>query len=219
MSDNFIDEIKEEIRQDQIQSIWRNYGSMIIGTIVAIVVATIAYLFWHNYQEKKLTEQTLRFESQLEIMNDATKSTENGSGASKTSFQEATSDSSKGYQLLGQYLDAGQKTSLDAARELLELSKNTSFKPFYRDLAELQAIMRKFDDTNGNELLQDLSSFMNTSDGKPSVLLALAFELQGYAHMKLGNAAKAAEAFRQVIENKQATPSMGVRAKAMLELL
>ena len=55
------------MRNDQLLARWREYGNIIIGAILAIILATIGYLFWHSHQEKKLLEQTLIYEKNIQL--------------------------------------------------------------------------------------------------------------------------------------------------------
>ena len=206
MSDNFIEEIKEEIRNEQIQRIWRDYGNVIIGTIIAIIVATALYIAWHSYQENQLNERTIAFETQLEKLNNSDQDLD---------LEALKTNKSKGYELLGSFLVAGQKSSFEAASELQALSESARYKSFYKELAALQGIMRKFDDTNGRELLKDLEPLL---EGKTIVRVS-ALELVGYAHMKLNNRDQALNAFKAVSEDPNAPQSMMIRARAMMEVL
>lgn len=206
MSDNFIEEIKEEIRNEQIQRIWRDYGHVIIGMIVAIVISTVGYIVWYNYKTSQLNNQAIAFETQLDARASAQK---------ETDFTSLMESGSKGISLLSSYLAASEKSAFDASQDLKKLSEDASFKPFYRDLATLQSIMRKFNETNGRELLSELAAF----DDSKSIVQAQAQELKGYAHLKLNDRQAALAAFQAVLTNQTATQSMTLRARAMIEML
>lgn len=207
MSDNFIEEIKEEIRNDQIQRIWRDYGHVIVGALVAIIIATVGYIIWHNHKVSALNEQTITYEQILAARAEGKEDTE--------ALANLKDSGSKGYQLLSSMMTATDQSASQAAKDLADLSEDSSFRAFYHDLAGLQAVMRKFDQTNGKELLEDLSDF----DTKSPTLQAQALELKGYAFMKLNDKQSAAGAFRAAIEHPNATPSLVIRARAMLEML
>ena len=139
MSDDLIEEIKEDIRNDQLVAFCNEYGNIIIGAIIGIVLMTVGYLFWHNHQEQKLLEQTLAYEKNLEL--DPAK----GENADYTSLIK---DGSVGYQILGSFEQARLSSSAKDAEDLLKsMASNTSYDSFYRETAALQAIMRKFDST------------------------------------------------------------------------
>lgn len=207
MSDDLIEEIKEDIRNDQLVAFWNEYGNIVIGVIIAIVLMTVGYLFWHNHQEQKLLDQTLIYEKNLELTD---------SKAEKPDYAPLIKDGSKGYQILGSFEQARLSSSTKEAEDLLKsMANNTSYDAFYRETAALQAIMRKFDSTNGSVLLEDLETLVN----KASPLQAAALELQAFAYLKLRQSKKASEVFLSVAKHPQAPQSMRVRAQAMLETI
>lgn len=207
MSDDLIEEIKEDIRNDQLVAFWNEYGNIVIGAIIAIVLMTVGYLFWHNHQEQKLLDQTLIYEKNLELTD---------SKAEKPDYAPLIKDGSKGYQILGSFEQARLSSSTKEAEDLLKsMANNTSYDAFYRETAALQAIMRKFDSTNGAVLLEDLETLVN----KASPLQAAALELQAFAYLKLRQTKKASEVFLSVAKHPQAPQSMRVRAQAMLETI
>lgn len=207
MSDDFIEEIKEDVRNDQLVAIWNEYGNVIIGSIIAIILATIAYLFWHDHQKEKLLEQTLAYEKNLNI---------EVSKGQKPDYTSLIDGGSTGYKIMGIFEQARAASSAKETEDLLtSLAENSSFDGFYRQLAELQAIMGTFDSTNGKVLLESLENLVD----KESPLQSAAIELQGFAHLKLNNIKMARQAFSSVAQHPQAPQSMRVRARAMLETL
>ena len=207
MSDDLIKEIKEDIRNDQLVAFWNEYGNFVIGAIIGIVLMTVGYLFWHNHQEQKLLDQTLVYEKKLEL--DLSK-------GEKADYSSLIKEGSMGYQILGSFEQARLTSSTKDAEDLLKtMANNTSYDSFYRETASLQAIMRKFDSTNGAVLLEDLEPLVN----KTSPLQAAALELQAFAYLKLRQTKKASEVFLSVAKHPQAPQSMRVRAQAMLETI
>lgn len=207
MSDDFMEEVKEDVRNDQLLAIWHAYGNIIIGAIIAIILATIGYLFWHNHQEKKILEQTLAYEKNITL---------DTSKGEKPDYSSLIQDGSMGYKIMGTLEQARSAATSKEAQDLLKaMADNSSFDGFYRQLAELQMIMKKFDSTNGKELLSDLEDLV----AKESPVQAAALELQGFAHLKLSNVKAALQSFSSVAQHPQAPQSMRTRAYAMVETL
>ncbi len=207
MSDDFMKEIKEDVRHDQLLAIWNDYGNVIIGAIIAIILATIGYLFWHNHQEEKLLEQTLAYEKNLDL---------EVSKGEKPDYSSLIQEGSTGYKIMGIFEQARSAGTAQEASDLLKsLADNSSFEGFYRQLAELQLVMKKFDSTNGKVLLENLENLVS----KESFVQSAAIELQGFAYLKLRNIKAALQAFSSVAQHPQAPQSMRIRARAMLEML
>ena len=106
-------------------------------------------------------------------------------------------------------------TSKESQDLLKSLADNSSVDGFYRQLADLQIVMKKFDSTNGVELLKDLEEMV----AKESPIQAASLELQGFAHLKLRNFKAALQSFSAVAQHPQAPQSMRTRAFAMVETL
>ncbi|MDP4840331.1 MAG: tetratricopeptide repeat protein [Alphaproteobacteria bacterium] len=207
MSDDLIKEIKEDIRNDQLVAFWNEYGNIVIGTVIAVVLMTVGYLFWHNLQEKKILEQTLMYERNLEI---------DPSKGEKADYTPLIKDGSTGYRILGSFEQARLASGTKEAEDLLKsMADDTSYDSFYREAAALQAIMRKFDSTHGAVLLEELEPLVN----KASPLQAAALELQAFSYLKLQQTKKASDVFLSVAKHPQAPQSMRVRAQAMLETI
>ncbi len=183
MSDDLIEEIKEDIRNDQLVAFWNEYGNFVIGAVIAIVLMTIGYLFWHTHQEKKLLDQTLIYEKNLEP---------DPSKGEKADYSLLIKEGSAGYQIMGIFEQARLAASTKEAEDLLKaLANNTSYDAFYRETAALQGIMRKFDSTHGTVLLEELESLVT----KNSPLQAAAIELQAFAYLKLRSLKKSFPSF------------------------
>lgn len=202
MTDDFMEEIKEDVRNDQLLALWNEYGNIIIGAIIAIIIATAGYLFWHNHQEQKQLEQTLVYEQNLE---------------SKTpDFKNVINGGSTGYKIMGTLKQAKAASNTQESEALLKsLANDTDLNAFYRQSAALMAIMKKFDSTNGKVLLEELQNLLS----KDSAILPAALELQAFAYLKLENTQAASQAFLAVAKNQKAPQSMQIRARAMLEML
>src|SRR5688572_23023181 len=60
MSDVF-KEVDEDLRREQLKSIWDRFGIYIIGAAVLIVVATGGYRLWEYWQDRKAEQEGDRF--------------------------------------------------------------------------------------------------------------------------------------------------------------
>jgi len=46
-------EIDEDLKRDQMQNIWKSFGSYVVGISFAILLSTIAWVAWQNSEETK----------------------------------------------------------------------------------------------------------------------------------------------------------------------
>ena len=65
--DSFIREVNEEIRQDQMQAVWKRYGSLLIGAAVAVVLVTAGYRAWDWYVTSQASASGDRFLAALNL--------------------------------------------------------------------------------------------------------------------------------------------------------
>ena len=204
-TDEFIDDVKKSVRQDQVIQAWKNYGNTIITVILTIILFTGGYLFWNSYQENKLNKQTLVFEAALQ------------DPQALGTLDQLIDEGSQGYKILALFTQAKAELSTfeTAEKKLQTVQSSKAIEPFYRDVAALEAVMVKFDSTNAAVLLEELSDLAHRN----GPLQPAALELKGFAHMKLKQGAAAAQAF-SAVENHPAVPrAMKLRARAMQEIL
>jgi hypothetical protein len=205
-TDEFIDDVKQSVRQDQLMQALKNYGNIIITVIITIILFTGGYLFWHSYQENKLTKQTLLFEkAALQDPQDL------------EALDQLINEGSQGYKILALLTQAKANLSSfeTAEQKLRALQDAKEVEPFYRDVAALEAIMVKFDSTNATVLLEELADLVNRN----GPLQPAALELKGFAHTKLKQLSAAAQSFAAVENHPAAPRNMKLRARAMQEIL
>ena len=67
MSD-FIREIDEDLRRENLEKLWRKYGIYALGLAVVIVLAIAAYTGWRHYSENYRVERAREYESALQLV-------------------------------------------------------------------------------------------------------------------------------------------------------
>lgn len=208
MHNDFIKEIKEDVRNDQLLAIWRDYHKVIIGVIVGIFVATGIYLVMHHRHQKSILEQTKLYEQFIDLKSET---------QPKPDYTALIADGTDGYKILGAFEQArAALENQSQADDLLKgISDNKSLDVFYRQLAELQIIMKNFDGTNGQVLLENLEPLVS----KESAIQAAALELKAFAQLKLNDRKGAIQTFTTVLQHPQAPKSLQARARAMLDTL
>src|SRR5438132_20684 len=65
MSD-LIEEIKEDVRLDQIIKFFKNYANYIIGGILIAAIFSAGYVFWQHSREKKQSLMASHFDQALQ---------------------------------------------------------------------------------------------------------------------------------------------------------
>ena len=60
MSDIFR-EVSEDIRNEQLKSLWDRYGLLVIGAIVLLVLSVTGWVMWQNYARDQQAEAAIAF--------------------------------------------------------------------------------------------------------------------------------------------------------------
>lgn len=204
-TDDFIEDVKSSVRQDQLIQLWKEYGNLIIAVILTIIIFTGGYLFWNQYQARKSHQQTRLFETALE------------GKADPESLDKLIKDGSQGYKILALFHQAKLALSnfASAEQKLKELQNTKNLDPFYRDAARLQAVMVKFEATKSGDLVKEIEEIVSHN----GPLKSAALELLGFAYIKNGQVSRAIETFSTVMNEATAPRHMKIRAIAMVENL
>jgi len=68
--EQFIREVNEEMRQDRMSNLWKQYKWVIIGAAVLIVVVTAASRGWQTYTENQSAASGDKFMAAIALSND-----------------------------------------------------------------------------------------------------------------------------------------------------
>lgn len=122
---DLLNELQADIQEETLFSLWQQYGKYVIGLMGAILVATGAYLFWQHQRESTLAQQSMQYQTAVELIQE--KRFEEA-----LPILEALEKTQDGYKTLAQL----QKTALKTQQALaLASSQQTealkaAFAPF-----------------------------------------------------------------------------------------
>lgn len=63
-------EVAEEMKEEQLKQLWRKYGSVIVGIIVVVLLATGGYEFFKYHQKKTALEESAQLQSALILIDE-----------------------------------------------------------------------------------------------------------------------------------------------------
>lgn len=207
--DEFIAEIKEEVRRDQLLEIWNKYGNYIIGIILAALIGTAAYLFWNHQTEQQRYNEAAQYEEALDLI-------KNGSQKeAEVKLEKLIATASVGYKTIASFELAKLKAS-DAkeSEEIYQaMIKVTAIPEVYRQLARYKEMATKVN--QGQHL--DFEAELSRSHQSP--WMSSFKELQAIADLKAGKDQEAQSIFLQLAQDKQAPSGLRLRAIAMSEVV
>ena len=68
--DGLMSEIEEDLRDEEIAKIWKQYGNLIIAVIVVGIVSVIGWQLWKQNQDAKQAELTRQYEVASNLVRD-----------------------------------------------------------------------------------------------------------------------------------------------------
>jgi hypothetical protein len=209
-SDSFINEVSEEVRRDRMFSLWRRYGGLVIGAVVAIVIAAgVKTWLDHNAQAEA--------EAVGGALIAAGEGTPEAAAAALTALAAETGN--KGAAMLAR-LNAGAALAEagnreEAAKAYDGVAADPGADPLLQDFAAFRAVMLRSEEMAADALIGALSPIANGTG--PYRLLAM--EAQGFAHLKGGDRQAAVAAFQAIYLDEQTPQGLRQRVEAVLTTL
>jgi hypothetical protein len=211
--DSFIREVDEEIRHDQLRSLWNRFGNYLIGAAVLVVLATAGYRGWEYYTN---TQSASSGDSYLAATRLAD---QEEYGAAIAALRELVQNGYGEYPALARLRIAailaqeGQDT--EAISEYDAIAADTGIDDVFRDVARLRAGLLGVDVENYDNVRQRLEPLAEPG----GTYRSLAREALGLAAMKAGASDEAASWFGQIVDDAEAARDIRTRARLMLDVL
>ena len=209
MSDTFIREVDEDLRQKQLSSLWKKYGKIVIGIAVGLVLVVAGRSLYIYSVESKYNEQATAYSQALKL---------NNSEISKALDPVMASDVD-GYQIIAAFkkveLALAAEDKLGAIAILDQFIATSSVDQIYKDIANIQAVIIELDTAPVDNIRARLSLIL---DGG-STFQYLAAELLGLSELKNGEIEAAKTRLQTLIENVDAPVTIKSRAEQYLSVV
>lgn len=209
MSEEFIRDVDEDLRDQELKNMWKKYGKYVIGAAVGIVLAVGGKGIYTSVHESNLNEQAEKFSNILKKQ-ESSKSLE-----AIDVLQTLSTSGVDGYEVHAAFRTAkiqmASGDTVSAVATLDAFAKNTSVDVVYRDLAKLQAALIGFGDISVEESISRLESI--TADG--GYYQYMAEEMLGMAYLSKSDKVKAYDIFLKLSLNMDAPEQVRFRAERM----
>lgn len=200
---NLIDEIKEDLKREQLLKIWQTYHSAILGTLAVLIVGGAGYLYWDHRQDRLRLEATQAYEAAVTLPTEAEQ---------EKAFQ-SLSQGPKGYALLGAFEAA--ELAKDPASAYRAIAKENRHDKVFRDLATLKALLKDLPSKDPQALLEEVATLTKTA----TPWRESAYEIEAIVTLKMGQLEKALSLFERLAHSKKAPRGVRQRSQAMLDLV
>lgn len=216
MSD-FIRELEEDIKEEELYKIWKKYRNYIVGAAVLIVAGSVSYPAYQSYQ----TSQSLKASQKYSY---ASRLVEKGEYAKAVPLFDEIIEGSTGYAKLASLQKAAAMTKIienqglitqmdDVEKIYTHLAEKNMRDPALSSLALIMEGYRKValsEEGRWVGMVEPLTSPNHPWRG-------LALEVLALNDLKHGREAQAVERYRSVLEDK-ALASSPVYARSVLML-
>lgn len=211
-ADLLIREVDEDLRQENLEKLWKKYGSLFIAGAVAIVLMVAAVQGWRTWQHNRAVHASQRFNEALQTLDrgDKTKGTQQ--------LEALVAEGSAGYRLLSEMklaqlkLGAGDEAGAIALYEQIAAS---GADDLYRDLATLKAAYLKIEGGDAAQIEKSVTPLtVETSPWRHS-----AREVLAILALKQGDQDKAKEWLRKIADDIAAPSGIRGRAAELLAAL
>lgn len=202
---NLVDEIKEELKKDQLTEFWKNYGNYLIGGALAIFLGGAGYFYWDYSQSQRRQELTLLYETTLKETDPKLKA---------DILNQLSNSDIIGYVILGSFEEAEQ--SQNPAEAYRKIAQDKKIDVVFRDLATLKAVSKEMSSQGDpHALLEEVSAISK----KASPWRDLAFELEGSLSLLTGKVDQGLKIFESLEASETAPRGVRQRSHAILDFV
>jgi hypothetical protein len=212
-NDSFIREVNDEIRSEQMKSIWKRFAPVIVGVAVLIVVGvagTSVYQWWEQSQSSASGDRYLQA-----LKNAA----ENRTDAAATELAALEKDGFGAYPVLARMRHAtlkAEKGDIAAAvSDFSQIGKDQSVPAAIRNAARLRAAWLLVDTGTYEQVAAEVEDLAVPS----AAMRHGAREVLGLAAWKSGDYGKARDWFQLIVDDTEAPGGAAGRARTMLALI
>lgn len=213
MSDtDFIREVDEELRQEELRNLWDRFGPFVIGFALLIVLGTAANKGYDYWKEKQAQESGDAFLAALTLSDNSQ------SGEAIAALEKLKVEGSGGYPLLAEMRIASEKAAsgdVDGAIAGYEaIAGNASHEAVIQDLARVRANILMLDQGKADEVILQLSGMMDENGFRHS-----ARELVMLAHIEKKEFDKALPIAERMVADAETPSQMRQRAEVYANFL
>lgn len=212
-SDALIREIDEEMRRERLARLWDQYGALVIGGAVAIVLLVGGWQWYVAYKLDRAQTAGAQFQEAVDMLGGKKKS------EGLAAFEQIAREGTPAYAILAKLrLAADQREAGKNAEALAlyqEIADDTSGDKLLRSFASLQIASLKVDDGTWTEVQNRLNDLADDS----SPWRYTARELLGLAAFKHKQWSEARQAYTSLMSDPAAPQAIRQRAQTAMALI
>ncbi len=205
MSDELYNEIREDLKQQQLEAFWKENGAWIIGGIIASILFTAVMSWWRGYDFDRNVAATASLTTAIQA-------------ADPAKLETLAETTRKNHALLARFAEArvyaARKEHDKAAAVYQEIAGMSRADKTLRDLAKLYGIGERLDHAEPAALHKDIA----TLTGKKNPWRFSALEMEALLFARENKITEADAALSVLIADPLTPADIRARAVTMREL-
>tara|TARA_Y100000589_G_scaffold292662_1_gene296969 strand:- start:1018 stop:1662 length:645 start_codon:yes stop_codon:yes gene_type:complete len=211
MTDEFIREVDEDIKQEKTEKLWKKFLPYIISVSLGIVFSTTGYVAWDNFSKNNRQQLGDDFTAAVELAK------EEDIDAALQALDRIVDKGSDGYVTLSKMKQASLMIESGMLEEGLEIYKDlerNAVDQSFRDIATILFVLNSMDSESPELLIKKIEPLEDSKIWKSSAL-----ELKAFIFLKNGQIKNAIETFESISSMPSTPSSLSNRSRNMLDLL
>lgn len=211
--DSFIREVNEELRSERAKQVWKNFGPIVIGAAIAVVIGTAGWVGYNHWTDSKASASGDKFLAALDLA---------AAGKNDEAIAALNDLENTGYgsypvlaRLRAASLQAEKGDAAAAVAAFDAVAADNSVPPAMRDIARLRAAYLLVDTGSYDDVAKRVETL--SADGNP--MRSSARETLGLAAWKSERFDDAAKLYQQIANDTLAPANIRQRANTMLDLM
>ena len=211
MSEEFVREVDEDIKEEERIKLWKKVFPYVVSVSLGIIIFTSGYVFWNNYTESLNQQLGDDFTAAVQLAN------EEELDASILALDRIVDEGSDGYVTLAKMKKASlliQRGELKLGLNIyLDLERNAVDQSF-RDIASILYVLNSMDTEDPKALLEKINKLESSQIWRSSAL-----EMKAFLKLKQNKVEEARKIFEGILNLPSTPSSLATRAKNMVDYL
>ncbi|EME71991.1 hypothetical protein H261_00390 [Paramagnetospirillum caucaseum] len=205
-----IKEVDEDLRQDELNRLWKKHGGLLTAGVVALVLSVAGWQGWKAWDAKQRQAASSRYSETSALVE------QGKAGEAAEVLGKLAAEGPKGYRLLADLrrADMAQQAGdfTGAATLYGKIAADSSVDKVYRDMSAIRAAYLILDSGDPAAIEKSVEPLaVESSSWRHS-----AREILALLALKRGQAPRAAELFAKIAEDAAAPQGLRTRAAEML---
>lgn len=213
-TDALIREVDEELREEQFEKLWKQYGNLMIAVALSIVLGVAGYKIWQSTDINQRTTSGNQLSEALSLSREAKPIN------AIAALDSLSKDGAAGYPLLAKFHAAAIKVQNNdfaaAALQYWDIAK-TANDPAYGELATLLAVMQDLNHPAPD--FAKLKSSLNQLITDTGTWRFSARELSAAIALREGDGEQAYTVLQALAQDATAPAPLKARAQALVQAL